>query len=163
MKRWPVLVPERLLFYEKECPTIDNMPKSEFMLKEATKVLSWSSYKGANAKFNVSKPPLSVCEIATNDSKESCAWISQIQQQIQNSPTPVQTLLLERYRIREEYKRKKDDIMDKLNKIFGTSKGGGLDAEEDIIYGAIGDNIATEEAKLKAVFMKLDLDGNGLL
>ena len=163
VKRWVVLVPGRLLFYEKECPTLDDKPKSEFMITNVTKVAPQGPYKGADIKLDgrlkLSNPPLSECEIATNDNEESNAWISEIQQQIQSSDTPVQKLLLERYRIREEHKRKTNDNTNKLSKYLGTSKGAGsFDSGEDN-----DDEIAVEEAKLKAMYMKLDLDSNGFI
>ena len=163
VKRWIVLVPGRLLFYEKECPTLDDTPKSEFILNETTKVAAQSPYKGADIKldgrFKLSNPPLSECEIATNNTDESNAWLSEINQQIRSSGTPVQKLLLERYRIREEHKLKKIENTNRLSKYLGTSKGGSsFDTEEDN-----EDEIAAEEAKMKAMYMKLDLDGNGFI
>lgn len=163
VKRWAVLIPGRLLFYEKECPTLDDMPKSEFILDESTKVASQSPYKGVDIKldgrFKLSNQPLSECEIATNNNDESNAWLSEIQQQIQSSDTPVQKLLLERYRMREEHKLKKIDNTNRLSKYLGTSKGGcNFDYEEDN-----EDEIAVEEEKMKAIYMKLDLDGNGFI
>ena len=165
VKRWVVFVPGRLLFYEKECPTLDDMPKSVFILDESTIVASQSPYKGADIKldgrFKLSNPPLSECEIATNNNDESSAWLSEIQEQIQRSDTPVQKLLLERYRMRQEHKLKKIENTNRLSKYLGTSKGGGsfsFDSEEDN-----EDEIAAEEEKMKAMYMKLDLDGNGFI
>ena len=170
VKRWIVLVPERVLFYEKECPSLDDIPKSEFPINKATKITyAKSPYKGADqkidARFQLSNiSPISECEIATHDNKETCAWKSEIQQLIQNTETPVQHLLQERYRLREEHKRKKKDNTDRLKAYFGTNKrGGSFDPGEDIIYRAVEYNVADEENKMKAMFMKLDMDGNGFI
>ena len=163
VKRWVVLVPNRLMFYEKENPSLNDTPKSEFVITDTTKVVLQDSYKGAEKKltgrFKISNPPISDCELATNKDDETKQWMTEICEQTRSSETPVQKLLRERYIIREELKRKTKDNTNALNKYLGVSKcARGLEPNEDD-----NDEIEAEEAKLKALYMKLDVDGNGYI
>ena len=161
VKRWCALLPERLLFFEKECPTMDELPTSEFMLTKATKVECPGAESKLGKRFKLSNLPFAECDIVT---KEPRAWISKIQQLIQNPATPVQNLLLERYRLREDYKRKTKENTDNLYKYLRTNNDSeGFDSGEDTIYRIFEDKAAEEEAKMKAMFMKFDSDGNGLI
>lgn len=163
VKRWVVLVPNRLMFYEKENSSLDDKHKSEFMITESTKILLHDAYKGGDKKldgrFKTCNPPLSDCEMATNNNDEAKLWVKEIGEHIRSSETPVQKLLRERYRIREELMRKTKDNTSELSKYLGTSKcARGLEtADED------NNEIEAEEAKLKALYMTLDTDGNGFI
>ena len=163
VKRWVVLVPGRLMFFEKESPNLSVQPKSEFMISEETKIMALSQYKGSDIKldgrFKVSNPPLLECELATNDNEETKLWMTEIQQQIKCSETPVQKLLRQRYQIRQELLRKTKDNTNQLSKYLGISKcARGLETED---YN--DDELAAEEEKLKTLYMKLDSDGNGYI
>ena len=163
VKRWVALVPGRLLFYENECPNLNDQPKSEFVITEATKILAQNPYKGADIKldgrFKLSNLSIAECELASNDNEEIIVWMREIEEQIQNADTPVQKLLHERYRIREELQRKTKDNTNQLGKYLGLSKcARGFEAGE---YN--DDKMEADEATLKTLYMKLDVDGNGFI
>ena len=156
VKRWCALMPERLLFFEKECPTMDEFPTSEFMLNKATTVECRGAESKVGTRFRLSTPPFAECDMAT---KEPRAWISKIQQIIQNQATPVQ----ERYHLRQDYERKTKENTDNLYKYFGTNNDSeGFNSEEDTIYRIFDDNATEEEAKMTTMFMKLTATVTGL-
>ncbi|XP_052078729.1 switch-associated protein 70-like [Mytilus californianus] len=184
VKRWCVLTPHCLRYYSNDN---ESNQKGEFTFTKHTKVESLERYSGVmknlKGRFRLANIPVLEMEIAVDDENEKRAWLSDLEEIIQclrDKTTPVQKLLKERHLKNMATRDNKngtieqvEDIESALNKtklraekqskkqLFDTSIKVVEPEEKTKPKGPSLEKESTE--KIKAMFMKIDTNGNGML
>ncbi|CAG2238152.1 SWAP70 [Mytilus edulis] len=184
VKRWCVLTPQCLRYYSSDN---DSNQKGELTFTKHTKIESLEMYSGfmknLKGRFRLANIPMLEMEIAVDDETVKRAWLSDLEEIVQcvrDKTTPVQKLLKERHLKNVEKRNKKngtskqvEDIDSALHKtklradaqtkkhVFNTSIEIVEPEKETQQKSPSLEKESTE--KIKAMFMKIDTNGNGQL
>ncbi|KAK3086147.1 hypothetical protein FSP39_014296 [Pinctada imbricata] len=178
-KRWCVLTPSEMIYYDKPTSTKAAKLMGEIEIQNDTKVQSSKEMRGITHEFKhrlkIIDFPSIECEIAAYSKQLKDAWKVSLENAINacnEKTTPVQKLL--------KQKAKKLQNADKeLQKLFNNICVGktlqGFEKEDDKRQGKDKTSEKMDDAeksvefldeeakKLKAVFLKIDTNGNGVL
>ncbi|KAK3086294.1 hypothetical protein FSP39_016414 [Pinctada imbricata] len=181
-KRWCVLTPSEMEYYDKTTSTKAAKLMGEIEIQNDTKVQSCKEMKGMTNEFKhrlkISDFPIVECELVTENEKLKNQWQNSLENVIKackDKTTPVQKLLKQKVMKDEISKKADEELQAFFNRIwlsrprkgFETrgDEGEGLEKasknEEDAERSA--EFLEEEAKKLKAVFMKIDTNGNGVL
>ncbi|VDI13950.1 switch-associated protein 70 [Mytilus galloprovincialis] len=184
VKRWCVLTPQCLRYYSSDN---DSNQKGEFTFIKHTKIESLEMYSGfmknLKGRFRLANVPMLEMEIAVDDETVKRAWLSDLEEIVQcvrDKTTPVQKLLKERHLKNVEKRNKKNGTTNQVEDIDSALTKTKLRADAQTKKHVFNTSIEIVEPeketqqkspslekesteKIKAMFMKIDTNGNGQL
>lgn len=191
VKRWCVLTPDCISYFvcDAKSTTRDAPRKGEFPITKSTKLESLEDYnsvfKHLQGRFRLSNVPVLEMEMSISDENEKRAWLSDIEDIIRclkEHTTPVQKLLKERHE--KSMASKENDKNKQVEEIESALKQTKLNTERQSMKKPNDSKAEVAQVKfkkidpkeekrsslekqskekLKAMFMKIDKDGNGVL
>ncbi|KAK3085218.1 hypothetical protein FSP39_000122 [Pinctada imbricata] len=182
VKRWCVLTPTKIEFF-KRGKAIDFVE-----VKRQTKMESLAPYQGIiqahKFRFKVSNYPISECELNAETESDKILWMSCLDDAInaaKENTTPVQKLL----KRRRNYGNQANRAEKELDRMFQKTVRHRMSIPTITVEGKVVPNkdkhdvifpetkfeerelsnsfLEQERQKLKAIFLKIDKDGNGIL
>ncbi|XP_052776936.1 uncharacterized protein LOC128214485 [Mya arenaria] len=173
--RWCILTPNKIIYCKEEKATPKlSQTKGELLINKHTKLLGLNDYNGLihklKGRFIVSNEPVIDLEVAVGSAEEKVSWLSALEESIKccrEKTTPIQKLLNERRGLdvkNEHGKIQKDNKgpTTTTKMIISAKNGKHVHTGEDEDNKELSENIVhANMEKMKAVFMKMDKDGNG--
>ncbi|CAC5425133.1 SWAP70 [Mytilus coruscus] len=184
VKRWCVLTPQCLRYYSNDN---ESNQKGEFTFTKHTKLESLERYssvmKNLKGRFRLANIPVLEMEIAVDDENEKRAWLSDLEEIVQclrDKTTPVQKLLKEMHLKNMATRDNKNGTAEQVEDIESALNKTKLRAEKQSKKKLFDTSIKVVEPeektqprspslekesteKIKAMFMKIDTNGNGML
>ncbi|WAR23280.1 CML16-like protein [Mya arenaria] len=175
--RWCILTPNKIAYFKEENASSKSAEtKGELLITRHTKLLALNDYNGLihklKGRFMVSNEPVIDMEIAVGSAEEKVSWLSALDESIKccrEKTTPIQKLLNERRSlgVKQEHDQiqKGDKAPSSTPKIIISGESGKhVQTDDGEDKKEMSENLIYANAeKLKAVFMKMDKDGNGLI
>lgn len=192
VKRWCVLTPGSISYFacDAKNPVRETTRKGEFPITKNTKVESLDDYNGVfhnlQGRFRLANVPVLEMEIALSDDNEKRAWLADLEDIVKclkEHTTPVQKLLKKRHEKSMASKTKEINEEKEKEEIESALKQTKINADRqsvkspknitpDVVHGRTKVRSREESGsvlvkqskeKLKAMFMKIDKNGNGVL